>query len=105
MDGHEENAGITPGRAGGLRDNIGNLKADLGRLRHDAGGAARDLAGVARTGVQEAGEYAREALDTVRARGADAVESTRGTIRENPLMSVGIAFGAGALLASLLRHL
>lgn len=97
-----ESGSMGPGSK--MRDNIENLRGDLGRLRQDVGGTARDLAGVARTGVQEAGRYASEAVEVVRERGGEAVDSARETIRNNPLISVGIAFGAGVLISTLVRR-
>jgi ElaB/YqjD/DUF883 family membrane-anchored ribosome-binding protein len=99
-----EHEGAMPQAASKLRQNIGNLREDVGRLRDDLGGAAKDVAAVARTGAQEAGQYAREALDTAKVRGEEALEATRDTIRANPLASVGVAFGAGLVLAILWRR-
>jgi ElaB/YqjD/DUF883 family membrane-anchored ribosome-binding protein len=100
---NEQTGGVAHG-ANKMRDNIDNLRDDLGRIREDVGGAAKNLAGAARAGVHEAGRYASEAMSVAREHGQEAIDTTRETIRNNPLASVGIAFGAGVLLSALIRR-
>lgn len=89
----------------GLKQDVDQLRDDLGRLRSDVAGTARDIAGAARTGVKEAGAYVSDAVETVRERGEEHLETTREAIRENPLAATAIAFGVGVLLGALLRRM
>ena len=57
--------------------------------------------------LQEQVSSACEAWDgqasNLRAKGEEAAESLRGTVRDNPLVAVGAAFALGKLLARLAR--
>lgn len=88
-----------------LREDVQNLKEDAGRLGRDVSHTARDLAAAARTGVREAGHQVSAAIDTARVRGEHWTHESRECVRQHPLTSVGISFGAGLLLGALLRRL
>jgi ElaB/YqjD/DUF883 family membrane-anchored ribosome-binding protein len=85
-----KNAAIAAGEE--LRVGKANLKADL---------ADTALAGIAAAEV--AGGAAREQVDQLMDKGRDLVESAAELIRERPLASFGVAFGAGWLIAKLAR--
>ncbi|MEX0624198.1 YqjD family protein [Saccharospirillum sp.] len=58
------------------------------RIRHEAA--------YAQAHVKEAGQKTKERTE-------DTLQSISGFVRENPLMSVGLAFAAGSLLSALKR--
>jgi ElaB/YqjD/DUF883 family membrane-anchored ribosome-binding protein len=75
-----------------LRVGKANLKADL---------ADTALAGIAAAEV--AGTAAREQIDVVMDKGRDLVDSASELIRERPLVSFGVAFATGWVIAKLAR--
>lgn len=89
----------------GLKQDVDQLRDDLGKLKKDVSGTARDLAGAARSGMREAGAYVNDAVDTVKERGEEQLESARDMIRENPLAAAAISFGVGVLMGALIRRL
>ena len=91
------------GSAEAMKDDVENLKADIAQLREDLKSIFGDLKGYA-------GAQAQEGFEKGKAFAADAgeqLESARDDlqvkIREKPLTAVGVAFGAGLLLALLNR--
>lgn len=84
------NAAVAAGEE--LRVGKANLKADL---------ADTALAGIAAAEV--AGSAAREQMDQLMDKGRDLVDSAAELIRERPLVSFGVAFAAGWLIAKLAR--
>ncbi|MDX2132990.1 MAG: DUF883 domain-containing protein [Planctomycetota bacterium] len=78
----------------GFRDDVGHVKDDLSRLKEDVSTTARDISGAARSGI-----------DAVREQGTETVDHARDAIRANPLAAAAIAFGAGVLLASMMRRM
>ena len=84
------NAAVAAGEE--LRVGKANLKADL------ADSAFSSLAA-----AESAGTAAREQMDVLMDKGRDLVESASELIRERPLVSFGVAFGVGYVLAKLAR--
>lgn len=85
-----KNAAVAAGEE--LRVGKANLKADL---------ADTALAGIAAAEV--AGSAAREQIDVVMDKGRDLVDSASDLIRERPLVSFGVAFATGWIIAKLAR--
>ena len=75
---------------------------------HEAVDRAAETAGKAeeytRQHASQADERVREAAAHGRERADDLLERMNGYVRDNPLMSIGIAFVAGALYSSLTRR-
>jgi ElaB/YqjD/DUF883 family membrane-anchored ribosome-binding protein len=80
------------------------LKADIAALRGDLKQVVSDIRGIAKTkaeaGVDRGAELASKATEQLGE--TRTVVETR--IRENPLTAIGIAFGAGLVLAMLRRN-
>lgn len=77
-----------------LKDDIAMLRGDLKSLMEDASGIAKVKA---QSGLEKGKEFADKAGGQIKEARTD-VESQ---IRDNPLAAVGIAFGAGLVLAML----
>ncbi len=75
---------------------------------HEAVDRAAETAGKAEEYTREhtshAGERVREAAADAHRRADDALDRVNCYVRENPLMSIGVAFIAGALYAWLTRR-
>ncbi len=75
---------------------------------HEAVDRVAETAGKAeeytRQHASQADERVREAAAHGRERADDLLERMNGYVRDNPLMSIGIAFVAGALYSSLTRR-
>jgi ElaB/YqjD/DUF883 family membrane-anchored ribosome-binding protein len=84
------NAAVAAGEE--LRVGKANLKADL---------ADSAIAGLA--AAESAGSAAREQVDVLMDKGRDLVDSAAELIRERPLVSFGVAFATGWVLAKLAR--
>lgn len=84
------NAAVAAGEE--LRVGKANLKADL------ADSAIASLAA-----AEAAGGAAREQVDALMEKGRDLVDSAAELIRERPLVSFGVAFATGWVLAKLAR--
>lgn len=98
------------GRVGGDLDTI---KADLNKLRADISSLTQDLFQIGRAGAGDARERMTEEmrarLDQLNATYRETAERARGlwrtaqtSMEENPLPTVGLAFGAGLLVGLLL---
>ena len=85
-----KNAAVAAGEE--LRVGKANLKADL---------ADTALAGIAAAEV--AGSAAREQMDQLMDKGRDLIDSAAELVRERPLVSFGVAFAAGWMIAKLAR--
>lgn len=87
----------------GPKDDIDNLKTDLKTLSDDVKSLFASLGQVAKSetnkGVDKGKDYADQATDSF----AEARTYVEGQVRKNPLASVGIAVGAGFLIAALRR--
>jgi ElaB/YqjD/DUF883 family membrane-anchored ribosome-binding protein len=102
-----------------LRDDLETLQKDIKGLAGEVGGVASNRANEALKSAEKlaarAYDLAEETANQATAYGAQAAEdietwtnenaeSLRETVREQPLMSLAIAVGAGAFLALLLRR-
>ena len=87
----------------GLQDDLNSLKDDMASLRKDLQSAFGSLKGLAAAkagdGVAKGKEFASEAGDHLESARSDL----QAKIREKPMAAVGIAFGAGLLIALLGR--
>ncbi len=87
-----------------IAEDVDALKRDISVLRDDLREALKDMRSLAavraQAGLEKGAELARKAGDEVD--GAKTAVETR--IRENPLTAIGIAFGAGLMLALLRRN-
>ena len=86
-----------------LKDDLDLLKEDMASLREDLKSTFADLKGYAinqaRQGAEKGKELAGEAGDRLDAASSDLQTQ----IRQRPMASVGVAFGAGILIALLGR--
>lgn len=71
---------------------------------HEAVDAAAAKVASAEQQLREQAEKAKQNAEYAKARAGEVVESVARYTRDNPLAAVGIAFAAGALLASLMRR-
>lgn len=80
------------------------LRKDLDAVRSDLKTLMADIREISK----ERGERALQKGKDVASKAGDKIEATRETVedkvRENPLVSVGIAFGVGVLLAGIARR-
>ena len=86
-----------------IKDDVDHLKEDLALLREDLRAIFGDLKGYAsvqaKEGVEKGKAFATDAGEQI-----DAVrDDLQDKIREKPLTAVGLAFGAGLLIALLGR--
>lgn len=92
-----------------------NLRVDISKLRSDLTEVAQALmeagkmeASEAKSRMQDMAQQrlddVRKALDTARGRGRDATDVLKQQVEAKPLMSLGIAFGAGILLGVILNR-
>jgi len=78
------------------------LSTEMQQLKQDFGKLKGDLAEVLRIAGTEGKQKVKAAYDSTCEYSKEALEKTRKTIEEKPLMSVLVAFIAGVLLAKLL---
>ena len=87
-----------------ISEDVDALKGDLTALRNDLREVVKDMRALAsvraQQGVEKGAELALKAGSEMEET-KDAVETR---IRENPLTAIGIAFGAGLVLAMLRRN-
>lgn len=97
-----------------LEDELRELRADFAKMQEDIGdlaGALRDLGVRKADQARESAEdelrarrdQIREQLRSARARGRETVDDLGETMGDHPLSSLGIAFGAGFIIAKLLE--
>lgn len=79
-----------------------DLSADLNALKKDLASLRDDLTGMASTIGHEAKNRAAAARDSVQDSVKSSVSSAETCVRERPLSSVLVAFGAGVLISKLL---
>lgn len=95
--------------ASDIRTDLDRLKTELGKLRQDFGGLAeaaldlgKDSAGSAKEKLEAGVAELKKAAAAAKAKGGEAVEVAQDYVKERPLTSVLVAFGAGLLIAKLL---
>lgn len=79
-----------------------DLSSDLNALKKDLASLRDDLASMASTIGHEAKNRAVAARDSVQESVQSSLSSAENCVRERPLTSVLVAFGAGVLIAKLL---
>jgi len=98
-----------------LQHGLSSLRLDLNKLRADLAEVAQALVDAGKTEAGEARarlealaqqrlDEVRRALDAARHRGQDVADVLKKQVEEKPLTSLAIAFGAGVLLAALMRR-
>lgn len=89
-----------------LRQDIDELKSALAGLTKDVKKVAEarqdDVAGSARAKFEEIGQNASRFARKAAERGREGAEAVGETVRDRPVQSLLVAFGAGLLLARLL---
>src|SRR3712207_1692993 len=89
-----------------MQGRLDALMADLEALQHDMKGLAGDVGGVATERMNDALNSAMEAVTDMAERvegwGEDNLENLREQVRSQPLASVVLSIGAGAILGALL---
>ena len=87
----------------GLQDDLNALKEDMASLRNDLQSTFGSLKGLAESkasdGVSKGKEFAADAGEHIKSARVDL----QSQIREKPMAAVGLAFGAGLLIALLGR--
>lgn len=87
-----------------INDDVEALKSDINALRNDLREVVKDMRALAslraQQGVEKGAELARKAGSEME-EAKDVVETR---IRQNPFTAIGIAFGAGLVLAMLRRN-
>ena len=87
-----------------INDDVNALKGDIAALRDDLREVVKDMRSLAsvraQQGVEKGAELAKKAGEEVE----EAKTAVETRIRENPLTAIGIAFGAGLMLALLRRN-
>jgi len=86
-----------------LREEIERLRADVTTLRDNLSHLTKDAGRAAKAGVYEAKAHLSEAAHTATEKGKQAAHAIEQKVEDNPLISVGIAFGVGLLVGALLR--
>lgn len=87
-----------------IDSDVDALKSDIAALRDDLRQVVKDMRGLAsvkaQAGVDKGAELAKEAGEQI----GEAKSAMETRIRENPLGAIGIAFGAGVILAMMRRN-
>jgi len=86
-----------------LREEVDRLRADVSALRENLSHLTKDAARAAKAGVYEAKTHLSDAAAAAADKGRQAAGALEQKVEENPLVSVGIAFGVGLLVGALLR--
>lgn len=66
--------------------------------------SAREAKERVKDSVSDAAKSVKSASHDAREASADALETVSDYVREHPLMTIGVAFAAGALIYSILRR-
>jgi ElaB/YqjD/DUF883 family membrane-anchored ribosome-binding protein len=88
----------------GINPDMDALKSDIAALREDLKQVVKDMRGLAAVGTQAGMEKGAALVGKAGDQVEDAKVAVEARIRENPLSSIGIAFGAGLVLAMLRRN-
>ncbi|MBU2082972.1 MAG: hypothetical protein KKB75_03950 [Alphaproteobacteria bacterium] len=87
-----------------IDSDVDALKNDISALRDDLRQVVKDVRGLAsvraQAGVDKGAEIAKEAGEQI----GEAKTAMESRIRDNPLAAIGIAFGAGVVLAMMRRN-
>lgn len=116
---------MTPTATDTIKNNLGEAGSRLKAAASEAGTAVKDAASVAADEVrlgkaqvksqladgalagiaalEQAGAASREQMDALMDKGRDLIDSASELIRERPLVSFGVAFATGWVLAKLAR--
>mgnify|MGYP003629014190 CR=1 FL=1 len=90
-----------------LKKDVEELRSALEKLTKDVSSVSKSLAEEmkARAGrtADDVAESARNVAGEISAKGRETAEAVEDTVRNRPFQSVMVAFGAGLLLAQLLR--
>ncbi len=98
-----------------LEQGFQNLRVDMNKLRSDLADVAQALVEAGKTEAADAKarlqalaqqrlEDVRRAMDVARDRSQKASDVLKQQVEENPLVSVGLAFGVGMLLGALMKR-
>jgi uncharacterized protein YjbJ (UPF0337 family) len=87
--------GLIQRKTGETREAIERFLDDLGP---EAASTVRNIAAGAREYAENAGQQVSQAYEQVSERVQQGYEAAQETVRENPVQSVGVAFGAGVLI-------
>ena len=77
------------------------LKDDIAMLRGDLKSIIEDVRGLAKVKAQDGLEKGKDLADKAGTQFKETRSEVESQIRDNPLTAVGIAFGAGLILAML----
>lgn len=77
-----------------------NAHGSVDQIARTAGKAEENI----RHGAAKMQESARDVGQKAKARSDESLHAITVFVRDNPLVSLGLAFGAGTLLSSLRRH-
>ncbi len=86
-----------------LREEIDRLREDVTVLRDNLTNLTKDAARAAKAGMFEAKSHLSDAAHTAADKGKQAAHAIEQKVEDNPLVSIGIAFGVGLLVGALLR--
>lgn len=84
------------------KGDMDRLRGDLDRLRKDMEGLTRTVRDVASARGEEGMARARDMVDQAKAQASDYIDTTERTVKENPLVSVAVAFGVGWVVGRLM---
>jgi ElaB/YqjD/DUF883 family membrane-anchored ribosome-binding protein len=91
-----------------LKKDIDELRKALDSLGKDVGAISKSLAEDAKSRATKAAEHVRDGakdfVNDVGAKGKQTAQAVETKVRENPLQSLAVAFGAGLIIAQLLRR-
>lgn len=94
---------VAPAKAD-TKSDVDSLKSDIDELRKDMRKLMDDAGGIARKQSERGLERGRELADQAVHHVSDAKSSLEERVRENPLAAIGLALGAGVLLAAISRR-
>lgn len=84
------------------KGDMDRLRGDLERLRKDMEGLTRTVRDVASARGEEGAARAREMVEQAQAQARATLDTTERTVKENPLVSVAVAFGVGWVVGRLM---
>lgn len=91
-------------KTGPIGEDIETIREDVRVLAADAKVLGRDLKVEGRKQMENAGERAKEALETAREQGKDHLADAMAFVRGNPGQSLAIAFVGGMIASMMLRR-